>query len=37
MTTLIDEGLEDYSQRLFAVAVSAAKKGPPAIENMPPS
>lgn len=31
---LIDEDLKDYSQRLFAAAVSTDAVGPPAIETM---
>ena len=34
LSKLIDEDLKDYSQRLFAAAVSAAKVKPPAIVNM---
>ena len=32
----IDEDMTEYSQLLFAAAVSAAKPEPPTIKNMPP-
>ena len=36
LSELIDKDLKDYSQRLFAAALTAANAWPPAIENMTP-